>query len=103
MRRLEQEAHQPGFAEKVESGERAVLFDVNMTELSDIAFSWYYLSGGVKLTIRGITYKLLFSAPSNSRLPSDREDIVEGISLLGEHLDGRRALKAWKVSLLGAK
>src|SRR5262245_23207231 len=62
LRRLEQEAGQPGFAQKVESGEAAVLFDVNLDEISNISFPWYYTSGGVKLLIHGVTYKILFSA-----------------------------------------
>jgi hypothetical protein len=102
LRRLEQEADQPDFAQKVKNGERAVLFDVTLNELSNVAFPWYYLSGGVKLLVRGVTYKLLFSAPNNSRLPPDR-DLIEVFGLLGEHIEGRKALSAWKAALLGDK
>jgi hypothetical protein len=98
LRCLEQETNQAGLEGKVNRGESTTVFDVALSGITATVFPWYYLSGGVQLTMGGITYKFLFAAPSNSKIRTER-DLSEAFGMLGEHLEGRRALKAWKAAL----
>ncbi|MDQ3179187.1 MAG: hypothetical protein M3Q33_01570 [Acidobacteriota bacterium] len=70
------------------TGERRV-FDVPLSQASDVEFPWYYFGGGVKFRIGADSYRLSFVQPNN----------VAGYPDIGE---GRRAGKVWR-SLLVAR
>ena len=59
------------------------LFEVAVSEMSDVSFPWYYFGGGIKFRIGDERYRVSFVEPG------DTGDIVEG----------RRAGKAWKKAL----
>jgi hypothetical protein len=92
------------------SNEDGRVFDVQLAELTDIRFPWYYFSGGVKFTLGKDHYRLSFVRPNDaSDLPSRiLADTPAGgpFALLtaGRKVmdigEGRRAGKAWKTILL---
>ncbi len=65
------------------------VFNVPLSEVSDVEFPWYYFGGGVKFRIGADSYRLSFVQPNN----------VAGYPDIGE---GRRACKVWR-SLLVAR
>lgn len=70
------------------SNEEGCVFDVQLNELTNVRFPWYYFSGGVKFTIGKEHYRLSFVRPN-----SEGGDITD----IGQ---GRRAGKMWKTILL---
>ena len=46
--------------------EEGLLFDVPLAEVADVAFPWYYFSGGVKLTADGEAYRFSFVEPNDA-------------------------------------
>ena len=93
LRKLEVEAGREGLAEQLDNDERAVVFDVSLADVQAVNFPWYYFSGGVKLTLRGVRYRFGFDRPANTRLPSESMD-------LSEITKARRKGKAWKAVLI---
>lgn len=75
-----------------------VVFDVPLAEVTDAHVPWYYVGGGMKLTVAGERYRLSFVAPNDagpvpsSLLPPG----VDGVPGIGE---GRAAGTAWKRAL----
>ena len=65
------------------------VFDVQLQELTNVSFPWYYFSGGVKFTLGKEHCRLSFVRPNDA--PGG------GIGDIG---DGRRAGKVWKSILL---
>ena len=91
LRALERAASKPGFAHKIDSGERSELFSAPFAEVSDVLFPWYYFGCGMKLVVRGIRYRFSFVQPQNSpELPE------MGVSLA----DGRNVGRRWKSALV---
>jgi hypothetical protein len=71
------------------SSEEGVVFDVALTELTNVRFPWYYFTGGVKFTIGRDHYRISFVRPNDASGGS--------VADIGE---GRRNGKAWKAILL---
>jgi hypothetical protein len=55
-----------------------VVFDVRLTEVTDIIWPWYYFGGGVKLTAAGEPYRLSFVLPNGAEYPTARLDAAAG-------------------------
>lgn len=88
--------------------EEGSIFDVPLTEVSDVVFPWYYFGGGVKFKIGANSYRLSFVRPNDaSDAPSHllaRAEFASPAPFF-KVLDigaGRRAGKAWK-SVLAAR
>ena len=67
--------------------EVGLVFDVELSELTDVRFPWYYFCGGVKFTLGREHYRLSFVRPNDA-------------SGGGEIGAGLRAGKIWKSILL---
>lgn len=83
------------------------LFDVPLAEVRDVVFPWYYLGGGVKLTVDASRYRIAFVRPMDAADTSGRLLARTGIAggplglfTLGRMVrdldEGREAGKAWK-------
>ena len=88
--------------------EEGRVFDVPLSEVSDLKFPWYYFGGGVKFSIRKDHYRLSFVRPNDASDPPAsllaRTEFGAPAPFL-KVLDigeGRRAGKAWK-SVLAAR
>jgi hypothetical protein len=92
LEQLESESGRKGLAKVLDRDEEAVVFDVPLSDVQDINFPWYYFSGGVKLTIGGVQYRLGFDRPANTHTSVDP---------MGEVSKARKSGKAWKAVLLG--
>ena len=97
LRRLEKETGSAGLEKLVNDGLEATVLEVMLTDITQIVFPWYYFQGGVRLVINGVKYKFLFSAPSNSKISIER-GAGEAVELFGALIEGRRAMKVWKVA-----
>lgn len=49
-----------------------VVFDVSLSEVTDIVWPWYYFGGGVKLSAAGEPYRLSFVLPNGAEYPTAR-------------------------------
>lgn len=74
------------------------LFDVALVDVTDVAFPWYYFSGGVTLTAQSHAVRLSFLRPNDGEaVPHEWLQVpAGGTGLMG----GRRAGKAWKAILM---
>lgn len=95
LRRLEADAGRAGLAKQLDGDERAVVFDVPLSEVQDVHFPWYYFSAGFKVSVNGVRYRFGFDKPANTRF-SD-----EGGDVFGEISRARRKGKTWRNALLG--
>lgn len=95
LRGLERRVGRAGLAERLVAGERSVVFEAPLAEVRDVRFPWYYFSGGVKLTVGGVRYRLGFDQPSNTKLEG------EGGDLPGEISRARERGASWKSALSG--
>ncbi len=90
--------------------EEGRVFDVPLSEVSNVNFPWYYFGGGVKFNIAADKHRLSFVRPNDAsdipdRLLAGTESgapaalLTAGrkVSDIGE---GRRAGKAWKSVLV---
>lgn len=104
LRTLERVAARPGLAHRLDADETALVFDLPLGEVRDVSFPWYYFSGGVKLTARGVRYRFSFARPANTRTPPNREHALEVARTVGsaasEISRARRNGEAWKAALL---
>ena len=86
------------------------LFDVPLDEVRDVVFPWYYLGGGVKLTVGAVRYRIAFVRPTNASDAPGRLLARTGIAggtlglfTLGRIVrdldEGRETGKAWKAIL----
>jgi len=86
------------------------VFDVRLDEVTDVLWPWYYFGGGVKLTVRGVRYRLSFVLPNGAEYPTARFAGAAGdpaaltiIALKGGDVAaGRAAGKEWRRRLSGA-
>ena len=90
LRRLESATGQEGLAKRLSRNEEAVVFEVPLSDVQEVTFPWYYFSGGLKLTVRGVRYRFGFDRPANTKLSGEGGDVV------GESTRARRRGKAWK-------
>ena len=49
-----------------------VVFDVQIAEVTDVVWPWYYFGGGVKLRAAGEPYRLSFVLPNGAEYPTAR-------------------------------
>jgi hypothetical protein len=49
-----------------------VVFDVPLSEVTDVIWPWYYFGGGVKLSAAGEPYRLSFVLPNGAQYPTAR-------------------------------
>jgi hypothetical protein len=90
--------------------EEGTVFEVSLSEVSEVKFPWYYFGGGVKLRIGADRYRLSFVRPNDASDIPDRllagTEFGAPAALLtaGRKLldigEGRQAGKNWK-SILG--
>ncbi len=84
--------------------EERLLFDVPLSEVSDVVFPWYYFGGGVKLTAGGDAHRFSFVEPNDARpVPvhlMGRPRAGTGISVGADIAEGRKAGKMWKRNLV---
>ncbi len=103
LSKLEQASGQTGFAQRLEDGDEALLFDAPLTGVEKIDFPWYYFSGGMKVTVGGVRYRIGFDRPANSTVPmhfdESLEDLSRGLESVSEVARARRSGKAWKAVL----
>lgn len=78
--------------------ENGVVFDVPLSEVSEVVFPWYYFSGGVKLTADGTAYRFSFVEPNDARpTPDHLLDEAGGAGVQGTGIaGGRQAGAMWK-------
>lgn len=95
LRTLERHAARPGLARRLDAGKTALVFDVPLGEVRDVAFPWYYFSGGVKMTVHGARYRFSFIRPNGSLAPGGA-DYAES-----EMSRARRNGRAWQAALPG--
>ena len=84
--------HEPGWLEMgrgrlVWTADGGAGWDVPLAEVTDVRVPWYYVLGGIKLTVRGERLRFSFVKPNNEL--SDGPGIGEG----------RRALRLWRDAL----
>jgi hypothetical protein len=88
------------------------VFAVSCGEVGEVTWPWYWFSGGCKIRVGGIEYKITFVRPNGARdvspslldgaaLGAVFGDAVPAHSLrgVGDVRTGRRAGAAWKVAL----
>ena len=104
LRTLERVAARPGLARRLDADETALVFDLPLGEVRDVSFPWYYFSGGVTLTARGVRYRFSFIRPNDTLAPANAEHATEGTRPGGrapsEMSRARRNGRAWKAALL---
>ena len=76
--------------------EEKTLFDVQLHQVEDVTFPWYYFGGGDKMSVEGEHYRLSFVQPNGAMSPYDRSAGFDSIQSIGS---GRAAGKAWKEAL----
>jgi hypothetical protein len=87
--------------------EQEQVFDVSLTEVTEIRFPWYYFGGGLKLQIGAEGFRLSFVQPDDANdvplhlLDGRKFNEGKAFSSAGEIFDGRRVGKAWKSALKG--
>ena len=87
--------------------EQERVFDVSLSEVTDVNFPWYYLGGGVKFKIGTESYRLSFVQPNDgSEIPYyllARPEFGDPDTFSPAGIrEGRQAGKAWK-SILTAR
>lgn len=106
LQKLEQGSGQPGLAEALLKDRPIVVFDVPLAEVR-VKFPWYYFSGGCKLRVKGVEYRLSFGGPAQtweSIGSPDDWDFADSVKGAGEQIAGnlrdagkmRHVGKAWK-------
>ncbi len=84
------------------------VFEVNVADLTDVTFPWYYFGGGMKMTAAGRQYRISFVRPNGAEMLTAR--VLESLgatpfamlTAVGKITDigsGRRAGKAWRAAL----
>jgi hypothetical protein len=108
----------PGYL--VAAGGRVVLaaahadgpaFDVDLAELVDVQWPWWWFGGGFKATVRGTRYKLAFVRPNGAPGPdrgllTDLDHLAIGytghaVSGLVDVVEGRSQAQLWRGVLPG--
>ena len=86
------------------------VFDVPLSEVTDVIWPWYYFGGGVKLTVGVEQYRLSFVLPNGAEYPTARLMAAAGdpaaLALVVQKGDdiakGRGAGKEWRRRLEAA-
>jgi hypothetical protein len=104
LHRLEREMRSPGLADRIDAGERTLVFDFPVEHLH-ISFPWYYFTGGMKLGFEGRKLRISFGRPPNTRMPVNRFHVNEIRARTASELKEIRAMRgagsAWKEALTG--
>lgn len=106
LQKLEQDCGQPGLAEALLKESPTLVFDVPLAEVG-VKFPWYYFSGGCKLKVQGVEYRLSFGGGlqfSESIGSPDDLDFIDSVKGTGEQIVGnlkevgqmRHVGKAWR-------
>lgn len=101
MNKLERAAGQPGLAERMDAGENCIVFDIPLAEV-EVEFPWYYFSGGMKVWVGGVRYRLSFGKPANNAsfsLSDGFEHSSGALANVFELFKMRQRGKAWKRAL----
>lgn len=91
---LERDTGRDGLAARLNQGLETVVFDVPLSDVHDVRVPWYYVSGGLKLTVRGVPYRFGFDPPANTRGSAEGADLWRVIA------QARRRGAAWKAVLM---
>ena len=90
-----------------DNGEK-VLFDAELSEVTELKFPWYYFGGGLKMTVKGEPYRFSFVVPNGAEVGSARLataiDPLLGAGAVAEVVagkvadvkEGREATRAWR-------
>lgn len=84
LKKLERDACEASFADKLQSGNHATLFNEPLAEVA-IRFPWYFFSGGLVVRTRHQVYRLGFGRPANSSAEDDELDTVSTMRRVGKH------------------
>ncbi len=84
LRKLERDACTANFADTLQSGDHATLFNEPLAQVS-IRFPWYYFSGGLVVTTRRQVYRLSFGQLASSSMTSDELETVSTMRRVGKH------------------
>jgi hypothetical protein len=94
---LEQDLGRSGVEEALRAREPVTVFEVPLTEVTDVRFPWYYFGGGMKLTIAHVPLRFSFVRPSNT-VPVPDRDAHEAAGIT-DVVGGKHVARAWRAAL----
>jgi hypothetical protein len=91
------------------ASEEEMVFDVALSEVSQVVFPWYYFGGGMKLRAAGVPFRLSFVKPNGAEYADARllasvgnpAALLSVADKVGDIVAGRDAGREWRRLLCG--